>query len=234
MTILRYSLPPLVVLLLIAGCAAPPEKEFAGIPEVKKALPPSLPKEKPSGCLTHKVKQGETVWRISKTYGVTPQGLMNLNGIKDARDLEVGQELIIPRVHQTRLVLPRSISSKGFAWPVQGRVFHRFGEWNRGSKNTGIDIEAEQGQPVVAAKGGVVEAIVENPKGWGKVVVLRHDGEYHTWYAYNSRILVNKDSWVKQGQPIAEAGQTGKAERPELHFKVFHRDKPVDPLGLLP
>ncbi|MFN3467850.1 MAG: murein hydrolase activator EnvC family protein [Candidatus Brocadiales bacterium] len=226
-------LPSFLILLVIAGCAAPPEKEVSVPPEVKKA-PPPLPKEKPSGCLTHKVKRGETVWGIARTYGVTPQELISLNGIKDTRDLEVGQELIIHRTHENRLVLPRAISSKGFSWPLQGKVFHRFGEWNNGRKSTGIDIEAEQGQTITASKGGVVEAIVENPKGWGKVVVLRHDGGYHTWYAYNSRVLVSKGNWVKQGQPIAEAGQTGKAQRPELHFKVFYKDKPVDPLRLLP
>ena len=234
MTFLRRSLPPLLLLLLIiAGCAAPPEQEVSVLHGVKKTTP-STSTAKPSECLTHKVKQGETIWGIAKSYGVSPKELMSLNGIKDARDLEVGQELIIRGAHERRLVLPRAMSSKGFAWPLQGKVFHRFGELNSGKKNTGIDIEAEQGQTIIAAKGGVVEATAENPRGWGKVVILRHDGGYHTWYAYNSRLLVSKGSWVKQGQPIAEAGQTGKAQRPELHFKVFYKDKPVDPLGLLP
>jgi murein DD-endopeptidase MepM/ murein hydrolase activator NlpD len=230
MTFLRCPLLTLLVLLIIAGCAAPPEERITALPEVKK----SPPRKKPPECLTHKVKRGETIWRIAQTYGISAKELIDLNGIKNPRDLEVGQELIIPRSHETRLVLPKAVSSKGFSWPVQGKVFRRFGEWNNGRKNTGIDIEAEQGKTVTASKGGVVEAVVENPKGWGKVVVLRHDGGYHTWYAYNSRILVSKGSWVKQGQTIAEAGQSGNAQRPELHFKVFYRDKPVDPLTLLP
>lgn len=233
MSFLRYGLPPLFILLVIAGCAVPPEKEVVTLPKVKKA-PPSQPKGRPSGCIVYKVKKGETIWRIAKSNGVSQEELMGLNGIKDPTELEVGQELIIPKAHNERLVLPKAISSKGFSWPLRGKVLHRFGEWHNGKKNTGIDIEAEQNQSVVASKGGVVEAVVNNPRGWGKVVVLRHDGGYHTWYAYNSSILVRKGIWVKQGQSIAEAGQTGKAQRPELHFKVFYNDKPVDPLSLLP
>jgi murein DD-endopeptidase MepM/ murein hydrolase activator NlpD len=233
MPLQSYVFPSILLLLLIAGCAAPPEERVATVPEVKKAVP-TPPKARPSECLVHKVQRGETIWRIARAHGVTAQELMGLNGIKNARELEAGQELIIPRTHETRLVLPKSISSKGFSWPVQGKVFRRYGEWNNGQKSTGIDIEVQPGQPVIASKGGVVEAVVDNPRGWGKVVVLRHDGGHHTWYAYNSRVIVSKGSWVKQGQPIAEAGQTGKAQRPELHFKVFYKDKPVDPLSLLP
>ncbi len=203
-------------------------------PEVKGAPPTTTPKEKPPGCTVHKVKSGETIWRIAKTYGVSPQEVITLNGINDPKSLEVNQELIIPKAHQARLVLPKTISTKGFVWPLEGKVIRQFGEWSKGKKNTGIDIEAALGQSVAASKGGVVEAVAENPKGWGKVVVLRHDGGYHTWYAYNSKILVSKGSWVKQGQAIAEAGQSGNAQKPELHFKVFYKDKPVDPLSLLP
>ncbi len=220
----------------MGGCAAPPEKEVSLPKEAKKA-PPAPSKKSAlggSGCLAYRVKKGETIWKIAKAYGISPQELMDLNGIKNARDLEAGQELIIPRAHEARLVLPKAVSSTGFSWPLQGKVFSRFGDWKGGKTNTGIDIEAEQGQPVTAAKGGVVDVVVDNPKGWGKVVVLRHDGGYHTWYAYNSRVLVSKGNWVKQGQTIAEVGKTGNAQRPELHFKVFYNDKPVDPLSLLP
>lgn len=230
----RPYLGLLLFLFLITGCATHPQ--MPSPPTEKPLAKPEGPPEKqpPRGCITHKIRRGETLWQLSKAYNVSAQELTQMNGIKDPRHLEVGQELIIPGTHSTPLTSPTFTSSKGFIWPMKGRIIYNFGELRDGRKNTGIDIEARPGQEVLAAKGGVVEVVSDNPYGWGKVVVIRHQGNFHTWYAYNSRILVGKGSMVRQGQVISEAGESGSATQPELHFKVFYKDKPVNPLSYLP
>ncbi|MFQ5861717.1 MAG: murein hydrolase activator EnvC family protein [Candidatus Brocadiales bacterium] len=189
------------------------------------------------GYTTHKVQRGETVWAISKRYNLSPQTIIQINGIKDVRNIEVGQKLLIPRTDSSPRISPASVSnmsSKGFIWPLNGRILQRYGDITGGYKNTGIDIEARVGQSVVAAKGGVVEVVSANPSGWGKVIVIRHSDGLYTWYAHNSKVFVQKGNWVRRGQIISQAGQSGSVTRPELHFKIFRNDKPVDPLSYLP
>lgn len=226
-------------LALLAGCAQAPDQE----------RPVTTGYKKP-GYTTHKIRHGETVWAISKKYNVSAQTIIELNGIKDVTDIEVGTEILIPHTDyspvtktaslstststSTSTGSTSSVSSKGFIWPAKGMVTHRYGDIVAGRRNTGVDIEAQAGQDVLAAKGGMVEVVTDNPDGWGKVVVLRHNGGIHTWYAHNSEVLVHKGNWVRRGQVIAKVGQSGSTTRPELHFKVFRNDKPVNPLPYLP
>ncbi|MDO8125754.1 MAG: M23 family metallopeptidase [Candidatus Brocadiales bacterium] len=233
---LRLRWPILALLMFFAGCAQPDK----GISHISTTPSPAVGKP---GYITHKVERGETVWAISKRYDVSPQTIIQLNGIKDVTDIDVGTELLIPgtasSAHAVTTSAPTtvtsaSVSSKGFIWPISGKVLKQYGDIINGHKNGGIDIEAQVGQDVLASNGGVVEVVTENPDGWGKVVVIRHNGGLHTWYAHNSKILVSKGSWVKRGQVIAQAGQTGSITRPELHFKVFKDDKPINPLSYLP
>ena len=88
-------------------------------------------------------------------------------------------------------------------------------------------------EAVKASKSGVVVLTSDRPDGWGKVVVLQHNDGSYTWYAYNSRILVNKGDRVTQGQTIVKAGSTGRAKRDMLHFKIFLHGVPVNPTYLL-
>ncbi len=236
-TILTSLCSAFLFSMFLVGCAQAPEK----------AAPATSVSRKP-GYTTHRIRHGETVWAISRKYNVSPQTIIALNGIKDVTDIEVGTEILIPRTDYspntktaslststpTSTGSTSSVSSKGFIWPAKGKVTHRYGDIVAGQKNTGVDIESQTGQDVLAAKGGVVEAVTNNPNGWGKVVVLRHSGDIHTWYAHNSKILVRKGNWVRRGQVIAKVGQSGSATRPELHFKVFRSDKPVNPLSYLP
>ncbi|MFQ5956348.1 MAG: murein hydrolase activator EnvC family protein [Candidatus Brocadiales bacterium] len=217
---------PLIV--SFAGCA---KQRLKGRPYTSEKLPPTVSKK--TGYAIHKVQRGETVWAISKRYRLSPDTLIQLNGIKDVKDIKVGQKLLIPRTYSSPRITSTSLSSKGFIWPLNGKILQRYGDFVGGHKNTGIDIEAPLGQDVLAAKGGKVEVVSENPSGWGKVVVIRHNGGLHTWYAHNSRVFVQEGNWVRQGQVISQAGQSGSVTRPELHFKVFRNDKPVDPLSYL-
>ncbi len=188
------------------------------------------------------LKKGDTIWKVSKQFGVLPETIINVNNIKDVTNLKTGQMLNVP-VNQTVVVNEvqatrvsgnqSSVSAHGYIWPIKNRVLRRFGEYKNGFKSTGLDIEAELNDDVLAAKAGRIIVVANNTKGWGKVVVMEHANDEKSLYAYNSKIFVQKGMQVQRGHVIAKAGQSGKAVRPGLHFKIFKKDKPVDPLFYL-
>ncbi len=196
------------------------------------------------------VKKGDTIWKISKDHGVQPDTLIDINNIYDVRDIKTGRTLLIPTsgvARESRLVdKPQtvvekppvvkndsSVSRKGYIWPIKNRVVGQYGEYRKGKRNTGIDIEAKIGDDVLASKDGKVKSVAFNPGGWGKTVVIEHERGAHTWYAFNSKILVKKNARVRRGQVIAKAGKSARTGKPGLHFKVFRDDKPVNPLDYL-
>lgn len=115
-----------------------------------------------------------------------------------------------------------------FAWPAKGKVIAGFNE----SSNKGINIAGAMGDPVVAAADGKVVYAGSGLRGYGNLVIVKHDGNYLTAYAYNSKILVKEGDVVKRGQRIAEMGDSD-ADRVMLHFEVRYQGKPVDPLKFL-
>jgi murein DD-endopeptidase MepM/ murein hydrolase activator NlpD len=129
---------------------------------------------------------------------------------------------------------PAAGSGKGpFAWPVQGKVISAFGSSKDGSKNDGINIAAPSGAPVVAAADGVVAYAGNELRGFGNMVLIRHDGGYVTAYAHNASLLVKKGDKVKRGQTIARVGATGAVFGPQLHFEIRKGTQPVDPMTFL-
>jgi murein DD-endopeptidase MepM/ murein hydrolase activator NlpD len=128
---------------------------------------------------------------------------------------------------------PGRNSNESFIWPLRGKILYGFDKWVNGYQNKGIDIQAFNGQAVKASKSGIVALTSDRPDGWGKVVVLQHNDGSYTWYAYNSRILVNKGDIVTRGQTIVKAGSTGRAKQDMLHFKIFLHGVPVNPTYLL-
>lgn len=117
-----------------------------------------------------------------------------------------------------------------FEWPVRGKLLRTF-DPDSGSK--GIDIGGEVGQIVLAAAPGKVVYSGSALKGYGELVIVKHDEQYLSAYGYNRRRLVNEGEWVGAGQPIAELGE-GPEQKPLLHFEIRDKGKPVDPLPLLP
>jgi murein DD-endopeptidase MepM/ murein hydrolase activator NlpD len=90
------------------------------------------------------------------------------------------------------------------------------------------------GTPVYAARDGIVLYADDTVKGYGKMVVLEHEGDLLTAYAHTSVLLVHKGDHVRAGQMIARVGQTGHATAPHLHFEVRQGQIPRDPLRFLP
>lgn len=117
-----------------------------------------------------------------------------------------------------------------FRWPVRGRVIGGFS--GRGS-NEGINIAVPEGTPVKAAGEGVVAYAGNELKGYGNLVLIRHDNGYVSAYAHNGDISVRRGERVQRGQVIARSGQTGNVASPQLHFEIRKGSNPVDPLPYL-
>ena len=124
---------------------------------------------------------------------------------------------------------PAVDTSQGFIWPASGSVLAGFDE----SRNKGVDIGGKAGDPVAAAADGRVVYAGAGLRGYGNLIILKHNDTYLTAYAHNQKLLVKEDQNVKKGQKIAEMGSTD-ADRVKLHFEVRRQGKPVDPSRYLP
>ena len=120
-----------------------------------------------------------------------------------------------------------------FMWPVAGPVISSFGATASGGHNDGINIAAHLGEPIRASAPGTVTYAGNELKGYGNLVLLRHDDGYVTAYAHAERLTVARGERVGKGQVIGYAGATGDVSRPQLHFEIRHDRQPVDPKTLL-
>jgi murein DD-endopeptidase MepM/ murein hydrolase activator NlpD len=219
---------------------------------------------------THVVAQGETVYSISRRYDVSIAELVRLNEVAKPFVIVTGQTLLLPDAQRTavataepgeraeiedqgdarvadepppppaakRVVLPPStniphpseLSGDGFLWPVDGKVISGFGPKGKGLTNDGINIVAPKGTPIVAAQNGVVAYRGNELRGFGNLILIKHDKGYMTAYAHASQILVERGAKVKRGQVIAKVGNTGSVADPQLHFEIRRGRKPVDPM----
>jgi lipoprotein NlpD len=114
-------------------------------------------------------------------------------------------------------------------WPAPGKVIEGFDE----TRNKGIDIAGNDGDPVLAAADGEVVYVGAALRGYGNLVIVKHSEEFISAYAHNKQILVKQGQAVKRGQRIAEIGRSD-ADRTKLHFEIRRQGKPVDPLKYLP
>ena len=124
--------------------------------------------------------------------------------------------------------LPSGMAGQ-WQWPASGGVIAGFNE----ASNKGLDIGGAVGEPVYAAAAGKVVYAGSGLRGYGKLIVIKHNQEYNSVYAHNDKLLVKEDDQVAQGQKIAELGSS-EADRPKLHFEIRKQGKAVDPTGYLP
>jgi lipoprotein NlpD len=114
------------------------------------------------------------------------------------------------------------------SWPAKGKVVEDFID----GKNKGIDIAGKLGDPIQAASDGKVVYAGNSLRGYGNLVIVKHDNTYLTAYAHNRNLLVKEGDSVRKGQTIAEMGDTD-ANSVRLHFELRVNGKPVDPLPYL-
>jgi len=115
-------------------------------------------------------------------------------------------------------------------WPTHGKLLNKYSP-SKGKK--GVDIRGELGQPVKAAAAGKVVYSGNGLIGYGNLIIVKHNDTYLSAYGHNRRLLVKEGTMVKQGQKIAEMGDSGK-EGVLLHFEIRREGKPVNPLRYLP
>ena len=133
------------------------------------------------------------------------------------------------RPEPAKPALERDPEAIEFAWPARGRILAGFAEPN----NKGLDIAGRPGDPVLAAAPGRVMYTGTGIRGYGKLIVIKHENNFNSVYAHNREILVKEGQNVARGQRIAELGDTD-ADAPKLHFEIRKSGRPVDPMRYLP
>jgi len=122
-----------------------------------------------------------------------------------------------------------SSASPRFIWPARGPVLEAFSE----SQNPALYLDGRPGDPVIAAADGRVIFSGQGPKGYGNLIIVRHDDQFLSVYGHNRTLLAKDGDQVKQGQTIAELGSSD-SDRPRLRFEIRRDGRPVDPVKLLP
>lgn len=227
----KISLAFLIVLL--AGCAT---TEYNRLPETPQVLtPPKI--EKPQG-IYHKVQKGQTLWQISKTYGLSVEDIISANNIPNAAAIEVNQLLLIPGAKEIKeIALPPSTTvttdanKDEFAWPVKGKIISYFNDVRGEGVNRGIDIDAAAGSDVKASREGRV-VLADEMSGYNHVVMIDHGDGFISVYTNNRKILVKAGQEVLKGDFIAEVGSL--ANKSFLHFEIRKGKEATNPLYYLP
>ncbi len=132
-------------------------------------------------------------------------------------------------------VAHRPVSSGGakqlsWIWPSQGKVLEGF---SASGTNKGIDISGRRGQPVVAAASGQVVYQGGGLRGYGQLIIIKHNADFLSAYAHCDKIYVKEGNVIKRGQKIADMGSSG-TDQVKLHFEIRYHGAPVDPQAYLP
>jgi lipoprotein NlpD len=212
-----------------------------------------------SGARQYTVKAGDTLYSICRVHELNYRDVAAWNGIGSDYRLEIGQVLrltppgskIAGASKKPREALPAARPSSrasiaprekpdsstaaleryySWQWPLRGAIAKTY-EPEGGSK--GLDIGGELGQAVIAAAPGRVVYSGSGLKGYGELVIIKHDETYLSAYGYNRKRLVEEGDLVIAGQAIAELGM-GPEQKPLLHFEIREHGRPLDPLPLLP
>jgi lipoprotein NlpD len=250
----RHLLPravKIMTILLLAGCSGADYRA----PVDDLTQPPSRK------ITTHIVAPGETLYSIAWRYNLDVQVLARANGITEPYIIRPGQQVNLDLRHSPPLartpppvrtgqpvqVQKRSSSRPSpqvapapsatrqsqlaWRWPATGTILAGFS--GAQALNKGIDIGAEKGEPVVAAESGTVVYAGDGLRGYGNLLIIKHNQNYLSAYAHNNKLLVAEGDTVKAGEQIAEVGSSGTNTN-KLHFEIRHDGKPVDPLRYLP
>ena len=233
--------------------APPPRASDAAAPAATAALTPTpKPEKAPAAGRTsagarYTVRSGETLSGIAQRLEVGVSELARANGIKPPYRVYAGQELRVPgggEAYRTTVVdlgnaVPRTVRlatgkppplhGDDFLWPVNGKVIGKYGPIDQWRRRDGIDIAARRGAPVLAAQDGIVAYAGSGIRGYGEMILLRHDRGYITTYAHNASLLVEVGDVVRRGQVIARVGDSGDASQSMLHFELRKGRQPIDP-----
>jgi len=179
----------------------------------------------------HVIARGQTLWRVSRIYGVDIDELARVNRISDARSLEVGQKLLIPGKSADSIC--RIVTDEEFAWPVQGTVIGRFGQPYEAIRLKGIHIAPGRSDQVVASRSGKVVFAHPDFLDLGTTLILDHGDGFLTVYGRTTDVLVKPGDVIARGTPIASVGHAGRNARSFLYFEIRKGHIPRDPFFYL-
>ncbi len=192
---------------------------------------------------SHTVQAGENLYSISVRYARDYRELAASNNIPAPYILSVGQTIhLAPQIASpapaspsapaqnaaTVIAAPSAQPIDHWQWPAQGELIAKFS-----SKSNGLKIAGQAGDKVVAAADGRVVYSGAGLRGYGQLIIIKHNDTYLTAYAHNQRLLVNEGEHVTRGTQIAEMGDT-EADSVRLHFEIRREGSPIDPLSYLP
>ncbi|HVE06757.1 MAG TPA: peptidoglycan DD-metalloendopeptidase family protein [Paraburkholderia sp.] len=210
----------------------------------------------PVGPGFYRVERGDTLSKIARDNRQSVTSIVRWNNLSNPDAIEVGQVLRVApppgtataATAATANAAPRARSGGSSAadaapapaplasaprialvWPASGNVIRSFD----GKNSKGIDIANSAGTPVVAAASGTVVYAGNGLRGYGNLLIIKHNAEYLTAYAHNRALLVKEGEAVKQGQKIAEMGNTDN-DRVALHFELRYDGRSIDPSRSLP
>lgn len=210
----------------------------------------------PVGPGFYRVESGDTLYKIARANRQSVQNIARWNQLSNPDAIEVGQVLrVAPPAGTTTTTTTTASSGVGtgsagrsrpapsapvesaakpassiaLIWPAAGNVVRTFD----GAKSKGIDISNAAGTPVIAAAPGVVVYAGNGLRGYGNLIILKHNADYLTAYAHNRALLVKENQSVTQGQTIAEMGNTD-SDRVALHFELRYGGRSIDPARYLP
>jgi len=203
-----------VVLVTLIGCASskqPKVAHRAPVSDITDVLKPQA-------------KVASTSTSSKPWYSPPPAGSKNVAMPASTQTQTVAQSKI-PTVAPT---FPKG--QIAWEWPTPGKTIDNFSSENA---QKGIDIAGRNGQPVITAAPGVVVYSGSGLRGYGQMIIVKHNDQFLSAYAHNSRLLVKEGDTVKAHQQIAEMGQTD-TESVRLHFEIRKNGQPVDPMDYLP
>ncbi|MEM7304835.1 MAG: peptidoglycan DD-metalloendopeptidase family protein [Pseudomonadota bacterium] len=192
------------------------------------------------------VVKGDTLHAIGWRHGVSVEELVRWNNLRPPYTIYPGQKLRLnsggvttakstakteTKKTTSKKAAPKKAAApavKGWRWPLKGKLISNFS-----GKHNGIDIAAKEGSPVSAAATGEVVYAGSGLRGYGNLIIIKHNASYFSAYAHNRKLYVKEGDKVRVGQKIAEVGDTD-ADRMKLHFEIRKNGSPVDPLDFLP
>ena len=189
------------------------------------------------------VQKKDTLYSIAWAFGVDYRYLATINNLTSPYALRSGQHLRIAASPKSinkkystyQIKADREIFSaksiKGWLWPTSGKIVSTFN--NKSWGNKGLDIAGINGQPILASNHGKVVYSGTGIRSYGKLIIIKHNDDYLSAYAYNQKMLVEEGQSVKAGQKIATMGNDD-AGHSRLHFEIRRFGKPDNPLLYLP
>ena len=186
----------------------------------------------------HRVEEGQTLWRIAKTYRVSLEELKEANDIEDVVHIASGTWIFIPGAEKVLYVQGNTYSSPqeyakfAFSWPVKGEVVKPFGK-HENDFNYGIDVRTKGTQNVLATQKGTI--VFSNViRGYGNIIVIEHENDFCSFYSRNIKSYVQEGQKVEKNTIIARVDSAKSPQGAVIHYELFYKGKPVNPLYYLP